>query len=227
VNVQRAAVAWLAGDAAGAEASVAAAGLPPAAVAGRLTAEAIALKLPRSIRSRYEPQFKAVLDVGGDPAALLALAEMAADHAAEGLTYRGQKSYEKKIEARLRANVGWFRQAVDLERGCRAARGAGWFKLLFRFANLGAQLFARNPRFPFELAVAEMKLRNYSAGWAKSRLEDARRLLDQLPPGARPAGLEREIRDALDELAELTDGPTTPFLDELFNLFDDGPEGRR
>jgi len=227
VQVQRATLAWLAGDASAAEAHLAAANLPPAALAGRVLAEAAALKLPRAVKSRFEPVLKLALDAGGPPEVVLALAEMVGDHAAEGFSYRGQKSCEKKAEARLREWAGALQAEAELERACIAARRAGWHKLASNAALRGEARFRMNPRFPFEVGVAEIQLRRYSADFARHRLEIAGRLLDALPPARRPAGLEREIADAIAEIDELTDVPLIPSLNQLIDLFDRLPRRRR
>src|SRR5262249_26333728 len=97
---QWAACEFSAGDATRAEELVKSASADPAdgpAVAGYLFAQAVALKLSKSIKSRFEKEFKSQLADPPTPGVATALAALFARFEEDYFRYHGGKTHQKKV----------------------------------------------------------------------------------------------------------------------------------
>lgn len=201
------------------------------ATAYSMLIETIRLKLPRTLKTRFDQEFTQALAEEPTAVGAVAIAETAGTHRLADVTYFGQKTHEKKVFGYLdRARRGVTFTEEQLEAICTNLLPLGGTKLLRAYVQLGQRHFPANPFFPLAearsyLARGEDKVQTYF--WkVKQLLAEAGRLADELPPDDRHKALREEIHDLQQGIA-LFD----PFGGMFQNLFDafmdygDGEEG--
>jgi tetratricopeptide (TPR) repeat protein len=193
-----------------------------AAVALKLVIEAVRVKLPRPLKSRFDKDFKDALAEPPTAARAVALAEIASAHHAGGITYLGQKTHDKQVVKYLEmtSREDFTEQqllVIGQDLGILGSRRAE-----SRFLKLGQRKFPHSPIF--FLAEAE---RNIAQGPGRCPiyptqmlLERARDLANALPNDERRKDLLDRINKGLDVVRTLN-----PFsrlmdmdlLDDVFN----------
>ena len=168
-----------------------------------MVVESIRLKLDRTLKTRFDKEFKAGL--AEPPTAASATAVLSFTHALmkEKDVYLGQKTHAKKILAYVeKSATADFAEAqmeqigpnlVDLHTP-RAAR---------RYLEAAADRFPANPLFPYLLALTYMKgdISRALVWQVKPLLETARRLAEAMPADARRDKLLHDIQERLGALA--------------------------
>jgi hypothetical protein len=170
------------------------------AVAFSILIEVIRLKLPRTLKNRFDRDFKEGLTEPPTGAAAAAIAATAASHRLAGITYYGQKTHEKKVQTYLEKALRADFTEELLERVCMSLLELRLLRLLRDYTNQGQRRFPQNPFFPFMEAESYVVLGPGQAPvWRIGPcLEKARRLVEALPRDARHKGLLEEIQKRQD-----------------------------
>ncbi len=172
-------------------------------VAYLMLVESIRLKLDRSIKARFDKEFKAGLAEPATAASAAALVAWTSDLQESAVVYHGQKTQTKKVAAYVERAAGADFNESQMERVCGALVNLQLVRAARRFLDAAVAKFPTNPFFLYWLADMSI-IRNPGYGTvveAKSMLETARRLAEALPPGARRDGLLQNIQESLDALA--------------------------
>lgn len=183
-----AACEFKAGDAARAEEllqqALAGAGNNYLAIAYSMLIEAIRLKLPRPLKTRFDKEFVAALAEPPTASGAVAIGDTAAVHQLAGVTYFGQKTHEKKVLAYLEKAKKTPFTEIELERICESLLALGATKQLRAYTAMGQRRFPNNPRFPFLEAESYISLGpDKSPPWkVNPLLEKASRLAGAMPP---------------------------------------------
>jgi tetratricopeptide (TPR) repeat protein len=175
------------------------------AVAYSMLIEVIRLKLPRTLKTRFDREFNASLAEAPTGAGAAAVADTAATHRLAGVTYTGQKTHEKKVLGYLeKAKKASFTEE-QLERICLALLALEARKLLLAYAALGRKQFPDNPRF--YLVEADLYLlddRRRIRTWiVEDLLKQARACAERLPPDEKRKELLDAIQKRMNRLDEL------------------------
>src|SRR5262249_23997595 len=118
------------------------------AIAYNMVIEAIRLKLPRALQTRFDQEFNAALAEPPTAAGALAVLTTTAAHQLAGVTYHGQKTHEKKVLGYVdRARSAEFPEAA-LERVCQSLLDLRTVRHLRRYTELGRRRFPQSPIFP-------------------------------------------------------------------------------
>jgi tetratricopeptide (TPR) repeat protein len=187
------------------------------AIAYSMVIEAIRLKLPRPLKTRFDREFNAALAEPPSAAAAAAILATTAAHRSAGITYHGQKTHEKKVLAYVdRARHAEFTEAQLLNL-CGSLLEMEAFRPLRAFTALGQQRFGTNPAFPlleFQ-SYLEQGPDRCDPYRMRQLLEKARGLAEQLPRDPRQQDLLRSIGEYEQALHRLN-----PFLSMLAGGFD-------
>jgi tetratricopeptide (TPR) repeat protein len=204
------------------------------AVAYSVLIETIRLKLAPALKRRFDKEFNDALAEPPSPAAAMAVAQTTAAHQLAGVTYRGQKTHEKKVLAYLdRAKKADFTEE-QLEGLCRSLLEMKSTRLLRAFTGLGKQRFGRNPHFPFiEAESYFQKGPDRMQIWqVRPLLEEAKRLAEALPRDERQQMLLEIIQERWQMLADLNpffmgqfEGMFGDFFGEEFDDDEDEDDG--
>jgi tetratricopeptide (TPR) repeat protein len=119
------------------------------AVAFSMVIEAVRLKLPRPLKTRFDAEFKAGLEELPTTEAAAQLADTVGAHRAAGVAYHGQKTHEKKVLAYLGKAVRLPFSEGQLEDICKALLAMRAAKLLRQYAAAGQRRFKDNAWFYF------------------------------------------------------------------------------
>jgi tetratricopeptide (TPR) repeat protein len=193
----------------------------PAAAAYALAAEAARLKLPRSLKQRFDAALATALaapPTGPSAAAVLAVYHDQSRHG----TYLGRKGHEKRVQAFAEAAAAADPGEADLVRLCERFRDLGWGRPLKAAAVRGQKRFPRNPFFPYFEAVYHLgqNAAYGPAAWkVEPLLEKARRLAEVAPPDDAVRRLLRDVDEAQRRLA--TTAPVVHMFQELFDMFNE------
>jgi tetratricopeptide (TPR) repeat protein len=190
------------------------------AVAYSMVIEAIRLKLPRTLKTRFDREFNAALAEPASPAAAAAILSTTASHRAAGVTYFGQKTHEKKVLAYVnKADGAEFTQA-QLASVCESLLTLGALKPVRAFARVGQDRFPMDPIFPFFQAESYFVKgpEQFSAWQVQPLLAEARRLAERAPREPRQQQLLETIREREEMLRSLN--PFLGFLGGGFNPFE-------
>lgn len=199
------------------------------AVAYSMLIEAIRLKLPPALKSRFDKEFKAGLAERPTAAAAKALAETAATHQLAKVQYRGQKTHEKQVLAYLEKAAKLDFTEEQLERIARSLLDLKSIKLLRKFTALGRRRFPQNPYFPFleaESYFAQGPYR-FPAWKVQPLLAKASTLAHALPADKRQEALIEKIdqRQQMLGLSNFLFGPQSlGILEEMFGQMFGGGE---
>jgi hypothetical protein len=185
--------------------------------------EAIRLKLPRPLKTRFDAEFKAGLAAPPTGAAAAGLAHVTAALQRWDVTYHGQKTHTKKVMGYLdRARTAADFTEQQLDKLCGALMLLESYRKLRQFTALGRRKFPDEPSFPYLEAVSYFQQNpDYLPMWDVRRLlEDAERLARAKPADDRWKGMLDDIqkkRTALDML-----NPFGSFMQNFFdNVFED------
>jgi tetratricopeptide (TPR) repeat protein len=140
---------WKAGHAAEAEAILAGVANDPRAPAlcARMVVECNHLKLPKSIKSRFDNELKSLFNDSPDPPRLIALLRILSEHRRFAETYHGLKSHETKAMALTRRiPVSGFSDE-HLKTICQILLDYPKPKALFCVARLAQTRFPEDPYF--------------------------------------------------------------------------------
>jgi tetratricopeptide (TPR) repeat protein len=189
------------------------------AVSYSMVIEAIRLKLPRALKTRFDREFNAALAEPPSPAAAAAILRTTASHRAAGVTYHGQKTHEKKVLAYVnKAHDAEFTEP-QLVALCEALLTFQAMRVLRSFTALGRRRFPGNPQFPFleaESYFAEGPER-FAPWQVQPLLQEARQKAERLPREPRQQELLETIREreemirSLNPLFDLLSGNVNPF----------------
>ena len=162
-------------------------------VAFNMLIETIRLGLPRTLKNRFDADFKAALAEPPTGAGALAIAMTAAAHRLAGVTYFGQKTHERKVLSYLaKARKGDFTEA-ELEGICSALKSLKSSRLMTSYLRLGQKRFRASP--VFYLLEAEENLERGFFWDTESLLKKARELASALPRDDRQKQLLETIQD--------------------------------
>lgn len=166
------------------------------ALAHSMLIEVIRLKLPRTLKQRFDREFKEALAEPPTAVSAAAVADTVAAHHLGGITYHGQKTHDKKVMAYLDRACGVAFTEDQLEKVCVSLlRTKGW-RLLRTYCHLGENRFPRSPQFPFFLAESYLALGPARCpGWRVwPLLEEVQRLAEAQPADERNRSLLEEVR---------------------------------
>jgi tetratricopeptide (TPR) repeat protein len=227
IHLRWAACEFKAGDDARAEELLrqASAGAPhPLAVSFRMLTEALRMKLPKSVKSRFEQEYKAGIAAPAAPAATANLVEHLAELKGLDVTYTGMKSHETAILRYVNKgqNAGWA--AREIEAVVRALFRLKSLAPARRFLSKATRRFRTDPVFPFLQAMSHFLegpegMPYYDVRWF---LNEAERLAEQQPPGVQRTQLLDDIhkhQEMLNVLSPL--GPMGNVFDGFFGFEDD------
>jgi hypothetical protein len=178
--------------------------------------EAIRLKLPRPLKTRFDQEFNAALAEPPSAAGAVAVLTTTAAHRLAGVTYHGQKTHEKKVLGYVdRARSAEFPEAA-LEKVCHALLDLRTVRHLRHYTELGRRRFPQSPIFPLLEAESYMLAgpQNCPVYRVQPLLQEARRLAEQLPRDGRQQGLLEMIREREQMVRSLN-----PFLEVLGGMF--------
>jgi tetratricopeptide (TPR) repeat protein len=188
------------------------------AVAYALLVEAIRLKLPRSLKQRFEIDFTAALSIAPTGTAAATLASVFQMQAEEG-EYTGVKGHEKRVRSFVEAALKADTAETPLIAVCERLRDLGWLPTLKKAAVAGQRRFPRSPFFPYFVAISYLAKENPAHGrlaWkAEPLLEKSRRLATGCPPSERLESMLREI-----DVMRRRVGVPPPFAHALNELLD-------
>lgn len=187
------------------------------AIAYSMVIEAIRLKLPRTLKTRFDREFNAALAEPASPAAAAAILSTTASHRAAGVTYHGQKTHEKKVLAYVNKADGADFTEAQLALLCESLLTLRALRPVRAFAALGRRRFPNNPLFPFleSESYFVMGPERMPAWQVRPLLEEARRLAEKAPREPRQQQLLETIREREEMLRSLN-----PFLEFLSGGFD-------
>jgi len=195
----------------------------PLPIAYSMLIEATRLQLPQALKTRFNKQFNACLANPVSARAAVAIACTAAAQSAAEVTYRGQKTHEKKVLVYLEQALKVQLSAADLKAISVALLSMRALTLLRKFTKRGRSLFPANPHFP--LLEAESY---FTQGPAQCPLWKVRPLLDQaaklgkeLPEGDERKNMLELIEDRRQMLGAngmFSGFPGMDMLNEIFGF---------
>jgi tetratricopeptide (TPR) repeat protein len=195
------------------------------AVAFSMLIEVIRLKLPRTLKTRFDKEFNALLAEPPTGQGAAALADTAASHRLAGVTYFGQKTHEKKVLTYLdKARKADFTEE-QLAKVCADLQALKAARLQQAYLQLGQTRFPKSPMFfylearqQFALGPGRMNL------WRlKHLLEMARQLATAMPRDPRQEKLLEDIGEmekAIGAFSPFGFGGMMPSMEELGDYFD-------
>jgi tetratricopeptide (TPR) repeat protein len=193
------------------------------AVAFSMLIEVIRLKLPRTLKTRFDKEFNALLAEPPTGPGAAALVNTAASHRLAGVTYYGQKTHEKKVLTYLEKARNANFTEEELAKVCAALQALKAARLQQTYLQLGQVRFPRSPMFFYLEAKQQFALGPGRANlWRmKHLLEKARQLATEMPRDPRQEALLEDIGEM-----EKTVGAFTPFggmmpsMETLGDFFD-------
>ncbi len=186
------------------------------AVAYSMLIEVIRIKLPATLKKRFDREFTDGLAASPTPLAVTALASTTAIHVRSAVDYVGQKSHQKKVLAYVKkaAQVGFTEE--QLERLCNALSVLSAPRLFDSFVELGKRRFPASPAF--WLLESEAMLTRGPGGFSPFALSlvlgEAEKRLRALPPDPKT----QELLDIVHQRHQLVE-----MLNPFSRLFDNGP----
>jgi tetratricopeptide (TPR) repeat protein len=234
-----AAAEFKAGDAARAEELLqqAAAHGTPLFDAYCMLTEAIRLKLPRPLKTRFEAEFKQGLEQAPAANDAVALVTYLASLLNLDKPYVGAKTHQAKILKYVDRTLKVPFAANQIEELCRALLHLQAWKRVTAFAKRGQRDYPKDPVFPYLEAMSYGGGGEYGRdSWKASELlEKADRMVAALPREARREELQEEIKRQLlllkamnpfGMLGDFFGGPgPDPFYDDEYDDDDDDDDG--
>jgi tetratricopeptide (TPR) repeat protein len=193
--------------------------------------EAIRLKLPRPLKTRFDKEVNGLLAEPPTVEAAVALSDTVAAHRRAGVTYFGQKTHEKKVLTYLEKARGLPFTEDQLTTVCGALHELDKVRLQRNYLHLGQQRFPNSPIFYLGEAELNLERELYYTPLLETQrlLKQARELATVLPAGERRQflldriqELENEARSANPFANMFGQMPFDPFDDG--DEFDDGPD---
>ncbi len=187
----------------------------PLPIAYSMLIEAIRLKLPRPLKKRFDDAFKAALEEPPTPAAAQQVSEIMTAHPHAGVTYHGQKTHEKKIQAYLERALRCEFTESQLEKIALGLLGMRLLKPARKFAELGRERFPQSPWFPFYEAETHIALGPARCPvWrVVPLLEEARRLAGARQQSER----DRDLLEVIQERQQML-GALNPFASGIMSM---------
>jgi tetratricopeptide (TPR) repeat protein len=192
------------------------------AVAYSMVIEAIRLKLPRPLKTRFDKEFNSALAEPPTAPAAVAIAVTAATHQVAGIQYHGQKTHEKKVQTYLDMARRADFSEDQLEKVCQSLLELRALKLLREYTALGEKRFPKNPFFPFMEAESYIALGPHRCPAYRVRplLDKARRLLQAAPKDSK----HQELQEKIDEREQMVGfnpfgAPPLEMLESIFGSF--------
>jgi tetratricopeptide (TPR) repeat protein len=185
------------------------------AVAFSMVIEAIRLKLTPALKRRFDKEFNDGLAAPPTGPAVAAVLDTAAAHRIAGVSYRGQKTHEKKVLTYLDKATKVPFSEDELDRICHSLLGLKALKPLHTFAEIGQNRFPQDPLFWFLDAESFIAQGPYRCPIYRVAplLERAQQLAEQLPPDER----RKTLLDTIQQRRQL--------IGIGGGLFGGGPEG--
>ena len=196
----------------------------PLVVSFVLLTEAIRQKLPKTLKTRFEQEYKTGIAAAPVPEAAAPLVEYIADLKGLGINYTGLKTHETAIlkYANKGQKAKW--DARQIENVVRALLKLHSITSARRFVTAAARRFRTDPAFPYLEALTYFlegpdRLPPYRIRWL---LEQAEQLAQALPTDDYRAKLlddihrHQQMLDALDPLAGMPN-----FFGDMFDFDDD------
>jgi tetratricopeptide (TPR) repeat protein len=193
------------------------------AVAYLMLVESVRLKLHRSLKGRFDREFKAGLEEPPTAASAAALVSLTRALMKSGVTYHGQKTHAKKVLAYVEKAAHADCTEAQMEQICTALVDLKSVRAARRYLDAAVDKFPANPLFPYLLASTYMK-GDVSRGavWeVRPMLEKARRLAEAMPPDARRDKLLHDIQERLNALAAANPFAMGFMPDFFGRMFDD------
>jgi hypothetical protein len=117
-----------------------------------MLAEVGRLKLPPSLKSRFQAQFQNALAAPTDALALVQALDYLVTLAKEKVKYPGSAGHAKKVLDRLKAASGHRFSEIQFEKICAALLQLGKRPLMRQFAVFGMRAYPNGPFFRYALA---------------------------------------------------------------------------
>jgi tetratricopeptide (TPR) repeat protein len=197
---------------------------PGELVSYRMLTEVARLKLPKSLKTRFEGEFAAVLT--GPPSGAVAARLLDTTAAlSEAAPYVGQKTHQKKVLTYLeRAKKADFAED-ELKLTCTALLHLEAVRLAQYYVNRGRDEFPKNPHFPYLAAMLHFrKGREDLHVWAvRPLLQEAERLARALPPTPELKKMLDDVGARLQALGALNPFGTG-FFEDFFGFDDEDDE---
>ena len=196
------------------------------AVSFSVLVEAIHLKLPTALKNRFDKDYKAALLEPPTPEAAQSLLDTVASYRVGGVTYRGQKTHEKKALTYLQRVPESAFSEDQLQRIGYSLLFLESRKASQRVARAGQDRFPKNPHFPFLQAEAYISMGpDRCPTWiVVPLLGQAHELASKLPPDEERDQLIEKI-DGLQKflgahgaLLQMQNGG---FFEDMFGFDDD------
>lgn len=190
------------------------------AVAFNMVIEIIRLKLPRSLKSRFDKDFKAALAEPPTAEAAVALSATASAHKEAGVKYHGQKTHEKKVLAYLDKARGVEYTEEQLEQVCSSLLGLEATRQLRAYLAEGRRRFPHDPFFPYLEAESYLSQGPDRCPFYKVQplLEKAGQLVQALPREHRHRALQEAIEHR-QQVAGILGGPVGMFEGMFEQIF--------
>jgi tetratricopeptide (TPR) repeat protein len=197
-------------------------------VAYSMLIEAIRLKLPRPLKTRFDRDFKAFVAEPPAAAAAAAIAQTAASHRATGVTYTGQKTHEKLVTGYLEKALPAEFTEPQLVTICAALADLQSRKVALKYIRRAQRLFPNDPAFyVFEAQHNIAQGPHRCPIWQTQQLlQKAKDLASARPPDPQRDALLDNIKKAQEMLTLLNPFSSLPDLDMMGDMFGDlfGPD---
>jgi tetratricopeptide (TPR) repeat protein len=198
------------------------------AVAFSMLIEVIRLKLPKSLKTRFDAEFKETLAEPPTVDGVLAAAESAATHQSANINYPGKKAHEKQVLSYIdRARKLNFTEA-QLEKLCGSLSVMKGSRVFRYFIRLAQERFIENPSFCLceaqYLTKQPGRLRNI---WSiRLLLQRALELARRRPPDEKQKEMIELVREMIESINQydpfgaLMPGGGPDFMGGFFGPFD-------
>lgn len=190
----------------------------PVGVAYLLLTEVLRLKLPRSLKTRFDQDLKNGLATPIVDGAVFLTRILAGLHIG-GVTYLGQKGHTQKVLSYIYKTRNLHFSEPQLEELCRNLLDMEAYPQARRFANIGERSYLESPAFPYLHALAwiQEKGRRVPTWQVVPMLKRAQSLAQAQPPNEHRDRMLEDIEKYLHEF--------NPFdLDFLGRMFGFGEE---
>jgi hypothetical protein len=121
---------------------------PRLGVAYQMVIEAHRYELAKPLKKRFDTEFADALAAPAEAEGAATALDIAAAHRAAGVTYRGQKTHDKKLVTYLGKVPQDTFTEKQLREACVALLSLGEKKAFEKYVNLGARRFPNSPHFP-------------------------------------------------------------------------------
>jgi len=193
------------------------------AVAYLMLVESVRLKLHRSLKARFDKEFKAGLEEPPTAATAAAIVTFTLSLTKMKVVYYGQKAHAKKVLAYVEKAARADCTEAQMEQICTALIALNSVRAARRYLDAALKQFPANPLFPYLLAATYLKGDvSRAAVWqVRPMLEQARRLAEAMPADARRDKLLHDIQERLNALVAANPFAMGFMPDFFGQMFDD------